>query len=73
MHYLDLSGLNCPMPVLKAKKYLSELISGDTVTITTTDPDSVRDLQVFCEKTKNIFMSQQVNDDSKIITIIKKR
>lgn len=72
MHKIDLSGLNCPQPVLHTKKYLAPLNSGEQVTIITTDPDSVKDLQIFCEKTKNIFVSQTIEQNT-IITIIEKR
>ena len=69
---LDLSGLNCPLPVLKSKKFLSGLDSGTSVKILTTDPASITDLQEFCKKTGNILISQEQIAD-KIYTIIKRR
>jgi len=47
---LDLRGLNCPLPVLKTKKALSEMVDGEVLHATTTDPMSVIDFTVFCEK-----------------------
>jgi len=47
---LDLRGLNCPLPILKTKKALSEMDDGEVLHATTTDPMSVIDFTVFCEK-----------------------
>lgn len=69
---LDLSGLNCPIPVLKTKKFLSDLESGIAVRILTTDPASLIDLQEFCQKTGHHLISQEQIAD-KIYTIIKHR
>jgi tRNA 2-thiouridine synthesizing protein A len=44
---LDARGLNCPLPILKAKKALAELQSGEVLRIMATDPGSVRDFQAF--------------------------
>lgn len=69
---LNLSGLNCPLPVLKTKKFLTNLDSGESVKIITTDPASIKDLQDFCDKTGNILLSQS-QEDKLITTIIKRR
>ncbi len=69
---LDLSGLNCPIPVLQTKKFLSGIESGISVRILTTDPASIIDLQEFCHKTGNTLISQEQLAD-KIYTIIKRR
>ena len=45
---LDASGLNCPLPILKAKKAMQDLAGGDTIKITATDPGSVADFGAFC-------------------------
>lgn len=50
---LDAKGLNCPMPIMKAKKSLKGLGSGDTLEILSTDPGSVRDFESFCKATGN--------------------
>ncbi|RTL00996.1 MAG: sulfurtransferase TusA family protein [Proteobacteria bacterium] len=72
MHILDLSGMMCPIPVLKTKKFLAPLISGEKVTIITTDPDSLQDLKDFCHKTGN-YLESQTRSSDKIITIIVRR
>jgi tRNA 2-thiouridine synthesizing protein A len=45
---LDTKGLNCPLPILKAKKAMKDMPVGDTITITATDPGSVADFGAFC-------------------------
>lgn len=60
------------MPVLHTKKFMATIVSGEIVSITTTDPDSSTDLQIFCEKTKNILINQII-ENSIIITTIQKR
>jgi tRNA 2-thiouridine synthesizing protein A len=50
---LDAKGLNCPLPILKAKKALKEVPAGGTLEILATDPGSVADFQAFCRTTGN--------------------
>jgi tRNA 2-thiouridine synthesizing protein A len=56
---LDTRGLNCPLPILKAKKALAELTSGQILKVTATDPGSVRDFQAFAKQTGNELVEQQ--------------
>ena len=58
---LDTRGLNCPLPILKAKKALAELQSGEVLRIMATDPGSVRDFQAFCKQTGNTLLSHVQN------------
>lgn len=67
---LDLTGLNCPLPVLKTKKILATLGAGEIIRVITTDPASLVDLQDFCKKTGHILLSQS-NQDGMIESIIK--
>jgi tRNA 2-thiouridine synthesizing protein A len=48
---LDAKGLNCPLPILKAKKALSGLAPGGTLEVLATDPGSVKDFEAFCRTT----------------------
>ena len=48
---LDARGLNCPLPILKTKKALSGLSSGETLKVIATDPGSVKDMTAFCSQT----------------------
>ncbi|MDD2879411.1 MAG: sulfurtransferase TusA family protein [Rhodoferax sp.] len=56
---IDTRGLNCPLPILKAKKALAELSSGQTVKVVSTDPGSLRDFQAFAKQTGNELVDQQ--------------
>jgi tRNA 2-thiouridine synthesizing protein A len=55
---LDARGLNCPLPILKAKKALNEMQSGQVLKIVATDPGSVKDFQAFAKQTGNDLLSQ---------------
>ena len=50
---LDAKGLNCPLPILKAKKALKELDAGQTLQVLSTDPGSVKDFEAFSKQTGN--------------------
>ena len=53
---LDARGLNCPLPILKAKKALAEIESGEVLRVMATDPGSVRDFQAFARQTGNTLL-----------------
>ena len=50
---LDAKGLNCPLPILRAKKALKDLPTGGTLEILATDPGAVKDFEAFCRTTGN--------------------
>ncbi len=56
---LDTRGLNCPLPILKAKKSLNEMHSGELLKVVSTDAGSVRDFQAFARQTGNDLVDQQ--------------
>lgn len=56
---LDARGLNCPLPILKAKKALSSMHSGEVLKVVATDPGSLRDFQAFARQTGNELLDQQ--------------
>ena len=56
---LDTRGLNCPLPILKAKKALAVLASGQLLKVVSTDPGSLRDFQAFCRQTGNELVEQE--------------
>ena len=58
---LDARGLNCPLPILKAKKALAEMATGEVLRITATDNGSVRDFQAFAKQTGNALLSHTQN------------
>lgn len=59
---LDARGLNCPLPILKAKKALAEMASGEILRVLATDPGSVRDFQAFARQTGNDLVGHSQNN-----------
>ena len=61
---IDTRGMVCPLPILKAKKALTEIASGALLKVVATDPSSVRDFQAFAKQTGNELIHQEtVGDD----------
>ena len=56
---IDTRGLTCPLPILKAKKALAEMQSGEVLKVVATDPSSTRDFQAFSRQTGNELVEQQ--------------
>ena len=56
---IDTRGLNCPLPILRAKKALADLQSGQLLKVVSTDAGSVRDFQAFARQTGNELVEQQ--------------
>jgi TusA-related sulfurtransferase len=69
---VDARGLNCPLPILKAKKALSELSSGDLLRVLATDPGSVRDFQAFARQTGNELLEQN-QAGSEYVHVLRRR
>lgn len=59
---LDARGLNCPLPILKTKKALAEMLSGQVLRVIATDPGSVRDFQAFSKQTGNELLAHEEHD-----------
>jgi tRNA 2-thiouridine synthesizing protein A len=61
---LDARGLNCPLPILRTRKALDQLTSGEVLEVIASDPGSVKDMASFCAQTGNILLSSgaTVND-----------
>ncbi|NLF55368.1 MAG: sulfurtransferase TusA family protein [Thauera phenolivorans] len=60
---VDARGLNCPLPILRAKKALAELKAGQVVRVVATDPGSVKDFQAFAKQTGNELLRQGETED----------
>ena len=54
---LDARGLNCPLPILRTKKAMNGLASGEILKVIATDPGSVKDMEAFCKQTGNEMVS----------------
>lgn len=59
---IDARGLNCPLPILRTKKGINTLDSGQVVKVIATDPGSVKDLEVFCKQTGNEMLESSQQD-----------
>ena len=59
---VDARGLNCPLPILRTKKALTDMQSGQVLRIVATDPGSVKDFQAFARQTGNALLDQSAND-----------
>ena len=59
---LDARGLNCPLPILRTKKVLNDLASGQVLRILATDPGSVRDFQAFAKQTGHELLQHADHD-----------
>jgi len=68
---LDTRGLNCPLPILRAKKALAEMATGQVLRIVATDPGSVKDFQAFSKQTGNELLSH--SEANKEFTFFMKR
>lgn len=58
---LDVKGLNCPLPILRAKKALKDLPTGATLQVLATDPGAVKDFEAFCRTTGNELLESKVD------------
>ncbi|MBK7051856.1 MAG: sulfurtransferase TusA family protein [Rhodoferax sp.] len=69
---LDARGMKCPLPILKAKKALAEMVSGQVLRVVATDTGSLRDFQAFAMQTGNELLEQQTVDKD-FIHIMRRR
>ena len=68
---LDACGLNCPLPILRAKKTLGKMSSGEVLHIVATDPGSVRDFEAFSKQTGNSLLDSR-EEDGRFFFLMKK-
>ena len=68
---LDVKGLNCPLPILRTKKALAEMQSGQLLRVLATDPGAVKDFQAFAKQTGNALLEHSEAD--KVFTFFLKR
>ena len=69
---VDTRGLNCPLPILKAKKALSDMASGQLLKVVATDSGSLRDFQAFAKQTGNELVEQQTVGDE-FVHVLRRR
>ena len=68
---LDASGLNCPLPILRAKKTLTDMASGQVLKVISTDQGSLKDFEAFCKQTNNPLLSSG-EQGGKFVFLLKK-
>ncbi|MCC6868922.1 MAG: sulfurtransferase TusA family protein [Burkholderiales bacterium] len=69
---LDARNLSCPLPILKTKKALNELTSGQVLKIVATDPGAVKDMQAFATQTGNALLSHTEENKTYVFLMRKK-
>ena len=67
-HVLDVKGLACPLPVLRAKKAMRDVAPGDILEVLATDPGTVKDFEAFCATTKHQLVDWR--DDAGVFTFL---
>ena len=70
-HRLDARGMNCPLPILRTRKAINRLASGQLLEIIATDPGSVKDMASFCEQTGNRLVASNEAQDGFVFLIEK--
>lgn len=68
---LDARGMNCPLPILKTKKALADMVTGEVLKVMATDPGSVRDFQAFAKQTGNELLKH--SDENKEFVFFMRR
>lgn len=69
---LDTRGLNCPLPILKTKKALADMATGEVLRVVSTDPGSTRDFQAFARQTGNELVEQK-NEGELFVHLLRRR
>jgi tRNA 2-thiouridine synthesizing protein A len=69
---LDARGLHCPLPILKTKKALADMLSGEVLRVMATDTGSVRDFQAFAKQTGNALLAQ-LEENREFIFFMKRK
>ena len=69
---IDTRGLNCPLPILRAKKALTDMQSGQLLKVVATDPGSLRDFQAFARQTGNELVEQKQQGEE-IVHVLRRR
>ena len=69
---LDARGLSCPLPILKTKKALNDLASGEVLKVVATDPGSVKDMQAFSHQTGHPLLASTEENNAFVFYLRKK-
>ncbi|MDO8414071.1 MAG: sulfurtransferase TusA family protein [Gallionellaceae bacterium] len=75
MHFskeLDATGLSCPLPILKTKKSLADMLSGQVLKVISTDSNAVKDIQAFANQTGNVLLFSTLENEKYVFFLRKK-
>jgi len=70
---LDTSGLNCPLPILRAKKALAGMDSGTVLEVIATDPGAPKDFEAFCRQTGNALLESSTTEEGKFRMVLRRK
>lgn len=70
---IDLSGLNCPLPILRSKKALADMDSGTVLEVIATDPGAPKDFEAFCRQTGNALLASETTTEGKFRMVIRRK
>jgi len=68
---LDARGLNCPLPILRTRKAIADIGSGEVLEVIATDPGSVKDMDAYCRQTGNEMLASDERDGAYVFQIRK--
>lgn len=71
IHTLDARGLNCPLPILRTRKAIADIDTGEVLEVIATDPGSVKDMSSFCSQTGHLLLEHRKSDGDFIFRIRK--
>ena len=70
---IDLSGLNCPLPILRAKKALADMASGTVLEVIATDAGAPTDIEAFCRQTGNALLESTTTAEGKFRMVLRRK
>lgn len=70
---IDLSGLNCPLPILRAKKTLADMESGQVLEVIATDPAAPKDFEAFCRQTGNALLASEMRENGTFYLVLRRK
>lgn len=70
---IDLSGLNCPLPILRTKKTLATMASGDVLEVIATDPAAPGDFEAFCRQTGHVLLASETTPAGKFRLVVERK
>lgn len=70
---IDLSGLRCPLPILRAKKALAKMNSGEVLEVLATDPGAPKDFEAFCRQTGNELLSSSEKPEGLFTLVLRRK